>query len=366
MMQIIALFLAILAVVDAGCDNACSGHGTCGERGVCSCYDNWGMGLAHYSGDCSERTCPFEIAWVDTPDKVGSRHKYAECAARGICDRSTGDCQCFPGYEGKACARTACPNDCSGHGSCAYIEDMPYKVVPMDFVRGNFLFQEPYTFNYYSWDQGKTRGCICDPQYGDVDCSKRMCPYATDVMDQRDNMIAPAKYQVQQILFQADKGDISRLNAQTFALTFKSRLNETFTTPPIVFDATAAGFHDMILDVQQALMNLPNRVIDKVTVHGEPTVAAGMVTFNISFVGDAVQGPQNLITVKSFKCGDGCFPKITGLELVPKSNNVTELTLSDFNSYECGRRGKCDYTSGLCTCFAGYTGLSCNVITSLV
>merc|ERR1719502_1128137 len=64
--------------------------------------------MSHDSGDCSERICPFEFAWVDTPDKLGNHHKYAECANRGICDRESGECECFPGYEGKGCARTTC------------------------------------------------------------------------------------------------------------------------------------------------------------------------------------------------------------------------------------------------------------------
>jgi len=185
-------------------------------------------------------------------------------------------------------------------------------------------------------------------------------------MDQRLNMLKSAKYQVQSIYFQADSGNALSLSGKTFALTFKSKLNETFTTIPIVFNPTNLGFHDLVLDVQTALEALPNRVIDKVEVHGSKSINTGQVTLNITFTGDNVQGPQNLITVRSYYCGDGCTPKLSGLELQPKSNNVTVIQLSDFNSYECGRRGKCDYSTGLCACFAGYTGVACNVITSLV
>ena len=41
-----------------------------------------------------------------------------ECSNQGICDRKTGICHCFPNYEGSACERTVCPNDCSGAGVC--------------------------------------------------------------------------------------------------------------------------------------------------------------------------------------------------------------------------------------------------------
>jgi len=394
MFRNLILLATIAAVAAGGCDNACSGHGICGERGICQCHDNWGMGLGHDSGDCSQRICPYEFAWVDTPDKLGNHHRYAECANRGICDRDTAECACFPGYEGKACARTTCPNDCSGHGQCDYIENLPYASTPNDFSEGSFLPQDAHTFSadYHKWDHTKTRGCICDPEYGDVDCSKRMCMYGTDVMDQRNNMLSTANLHTQHIQFQADQKNTLGIEGHTFALTFRSKLNETFTTIPIVMNTqpsanpnTGSGvgktFHDFVKDVEYALESLPNRVIDNVDVAGSIAMSNGPVNglftdslttttdkvyLNITFSGENVQGPQHLLTVKHILCGDGCTPKLTGLELHTNSMNVTEITMSDYNSFECGRRGKCDYSTGICQCFSGYTGLACNTITSLV
>jgi len=176
-------------------------------------------------------------------------------------------------------------------------------------------------------------------------------------------MTAAQKYQVQKLTFTADENLLS-LDDHTFALTFKSKLNETFTTLPINYFSGASDFHSFVVDIQMALLRLPNRVIDGIEVHGAWSGVSSSV--NITFTGDNVQGPQHLITVHDIECGDGCSPKLTGLNLRPATQNVTEVRLSDYNSFECGRRGKCDYSTGLCTCFAGYTGLSCNVITSLV
>jgi len=417
---IIATLLAVVAA--GGCDNGCSGHGTCLQNGVCACWDNWGMGMGLDSGDCSQRVCPFEFAWVDTPDKLGNHHKYAECSNRGICDRDTGECDCFPGYEGKGCARTTCPNDCSGHGRCKYIEDLPFQSTPQQFDGGDFFVQKAHSFGdaYKNWDARKTRGCECDPEWGDVDCSKRMCMMGNDIMDQRQNLLVARKQHTQHIQFVADNkftwtynsvginndlalktavevtgGTRAPLHGRTFALVFTSKLNETFTTIPIKFamGETASDFKVMFLAVEHALEALPNGVIDNVDVAGEirntaTAWSAGETSanrdgadniafdggdsendalyMNITFSGKNVQGPQNLMQVKHIHCGDGCTPKLDGLNLAITSMTVREESVADWNSYECGRRGKCDYATGICTCFNGYAGLACGTITSLV
>jgi len=185
-MYSVALLVSFVASAYSACDNHCSGHGTCNTDDVCDCYDNWGVGLSHDSGDCSERVCPYELAWVDTPDIDGNFHKYMECSGRGICQRDAGECACFDGYEGKGCQRSTCPNDCSGHGTCEYIEDLEYGNVWSDYSTTG-LYESSKTFDYYNWDREKERTCVCDPHYGAADCSKRMCPYGNDILDARDD-----------------------------------------------------------------------------------------------------------------------------------------------------------------------------------
>ena len=88
----------------------CNGHGTCDSSTLkCTCFEGWGAStdVTYYRApDCSKRTCPADKAWVDAATADNTAHALAECSNRGLCDRSTGKCSCFSGYEGDACQRS--------------------------------------------------------------------------------------------------------------------------------------------------------------------------------------------------------------------------------------------------------------------
>merc|ERR1712054_146205 len=405
------LALALISGASAVCPNACSGHGTCGADDICNCYQNYGM-ADEDAGDCSEMYCPFEIAWVDRPDHDGTFHKYAECSGKGICDRSTGECECFDGYAGKGCQRMSCPNDCSGHGTCEYIEELTFGSVAGDYF-GDQVDTEPTIMSIVKtaktfsdtademWDFHKSMACKCDPGFIDVDCSRRMCPKANDVMDERLNIADEFKYQIQNITLYGAGVDGNGTDSavddffdQTFALTFTSTLNESFTTVPLSIANTADADMSSVLDIEKnladsievALQALPNKVVTNVNANvslGYEYRSADFAEWagkdvaflhiDVEFVGASTMGPQNLLTVEANECDVGCTPKLTGLNLVsvsefknPVVSFVTQKQAADYNNYECGRRGKCDYDKGLCECFEGYTGEACSIQTALV
>merc|ERR1712139_152494 len=188
--------LAILATSAwARCNNDCSGNGICNAGSVCECELNF------LGNDCSDRLCLYGKAFIDSPlgdinsnngidtdqqiqyqyanGLVGEQydtayglaredntvawneaHFYRECSNKGICDRSTGQCACFPGFEGEGCRRITCPNSCSGHGQCV-----------------NMAVSNA---DYGAWDEKKTVECQCDPGYTGADCSLRKCPQGAD------------------------------------------------------------------------------------------------------------------------------------------------------------------------------------------
>lgn len=100
-------------------------------------------------------------------------HQETECSSRGMCDRSSGRCECFSGYEGEACQRTACPNDCSGHGVCQSQERFLADVGSASFTYKNRA-------NGGAFDADKEFGCLCDTGYRGADCSLVECPSGAD------------------------------------------------------------------------------------------------------------------------------------------------------------------------------------------
>jgi hypothetical protein len=202
---------ALAGMVVADCPNACSQNGACGQYDTCYCHRNW------QGADCSEHTCPFGHAHVDSPkgdlDMSGGAlsdrattiltgsevyfygttekyptgssnegHFYMECSNRGTCDRKTGECKCFDGYDGASCQRASCPggvggtsDECSGHGTCHSIASLVSKTSAADTP---LSYNDAATYNL--WDAHYTRGCQCDAPYSGYDCSSRQCKTGVD------------------------------------------------------------------------------------------------------------------------------------------------------------------------------------------
>jgi hypothetical protein len=169
------LLVAFLASVAAYCPNGCSGHGSCGANDKCTCYTRPNSDPAWTEHDCSLRTCPKGVAWVAPAVGLNDAHPSVECSNKGICDRKSGECQCFDNYEGMACERTVCPNDCSGRGVC-----LTEIILAKKAASG---------FSAYAgvWDADKHVGCLCDAGFRGPDCSLQECPSGSDILKGHGN-----------------------------------------------------------------------------------------------------------------------------------------------------------------------------------
>jgi len=235
-------------------------------------------------------------------------HFYMECSNKGICDRKSGQCDCFDGYGGTACARASCPNECSGHGTCESIKelaemrsyDTTASHAAADIVAGssndpdfNSAVQESYSYDL--WDQDKTMGCKCDPVYYGADCSLKKCKYGVDPLfyDSSDGVI----YQTTVIHLGSSGKDAAAISGQ-YKIVFYDVFGEKYVTKAINA-APGTGSED----VRLALEALPNGVISAtnmdvtstsnrkaVTVTAAKTTAADSATSGISTVGGIGQG----------------------------------------------------------------------------
>lgn len=271
----LASVLALASYAAAECPNACSGHGQCSNFDMCTCNRNF------EGNDCSLRTCPFDRAHVDTakgdlngdqaisatvqvsgsqvyptgtPEKyplmydgaavpailVDTAHEYMECSNKGLCDRNTGACECFEGYEGGACNRASCPNKCSGHGTCESIAELAF---------------DNFENIYALWDKDATMGCACDAGFSGPDCSNRMCKYGIDPLYTDDTTA-----RVQETHIRVETKHASTLYG-TYALKFYDVFGEDYVTTPIIAEITDVN---QCAYVTAALQALPNDVIETV------------------------------------------------------------------------------------------------------
>ena len=147
------------------CDNDCSGRGYCTNNNNCQCYTTL-RGDPEWTGaDCSLRSCAWDVAWVGSVVGANDLHPRAECSNKGLCDRKTGLCTCFPGYDGVACQRTTCPDNCYGRGVC-----LSQRLLA---IKAGRVYDQ-------AWDAQKAMGCFCDPGYRGPACQWQECPSGPD------------------------------------------------------------------------------------------------------------------------------------------------------------------------------------------
>ncbi|CAN0037197.1 unnamed protein product [Ectocarpus sp. 12 AP-2014] len=335
-----AALAVVLSYMDgevlAVCPNMCNGHGECGLENVCECEAGWDL-----VADCSLKECPTGVSWGSKAYDENTAHVVMECSNVGVCDRVTGSCSCPSGYTGSACQRLACPNDCSGRGTCATLGQAAefYGVTRYGGV-GSFV--------YTNWEADMVMTCICDWGYTGGDCSLRMCPKGDDPVTTLQESPRVA------MTVNATDGVMEG----NFVLTFQG---ESFAFPANTtqFDST---------DCEAAFEGLGN--LEDVTCSRGDVDADGGTTFDIAeLVAFPTFPHQNNVFSHDGWPGLDAF-SCDAANVTGATDPVCKFTvLQDDNlkEYEfCSRRGICDFETGRCDCVDGFSRANCDVSESQI
>lgn len=305
------------------CPNDCSNHGRCIMSGQnCECFAGF-MG-----GDCSLRTCPTGRAWADVAISTDNAHNMAECSNKGVCNRQTGTCACQTGFEGSACQRKSCPNQCNAQGNCMSME---YYASTRD--QGELSHTSITDFSLFSyqsiWDAGKIFGCSCDDSYFGYDCSLRKCPTGDDPLT-GVGVSAPALGNPNQV------NDIQKVVCKaaggTFTLSFRNK-----SSRPIPFNANVVALTNALNNITSIGAGGVNVILQSTTQACTPEGSSWTVEF--------LQQYGNLPRL---------VPNATGLVFLTAAFTpfvtVAVQVVGTREDAVCSNRGVCDTTTGVCQC----------------
>lgn len=304
--------------------------------------------------DCSRRTCPRGTSWsVIGPEEGGNTplghictHKTkVECSDQGLCDRATGLCECFPGFNGHACQRTECPDGCSGHGTCRSNRDFAY-----DFAiaktnqlhrlhKSSGTFRENYRVTYDdAWDSNHLYGCLCDRGYRGPNCALIECPSSNDPLDDKCST-------------NEDASTVENFQVQKFAPTGSAGWRKAYeeSTPIEANTNTQCAPHQTDEGKCRAVVETGGTGTCKWTA--------------------AVPAPTPP-AVAPAAAPSSCVQEGVWTTLLPDENNhylgkKVYACFGAMSGMDCSGRGICDYSTGQCNCFTGYAGTSCSKIEEL-
>ncbi|ETW07562.1 hypothetical protein H310_02049 [Aphanomyces invadans] len=332
----VLLCLLWLPDSDASCANMCSGHGTCGMSNKCTCDAQWNV-----VPDCSRHVCPSGVAWVDKASAPNGAHATVmECSNRGICDYSKGSCICAEGYTGDACQRMRCPNDCSGRGQCLTLSTLARLYGPQTPATGLGPI-------YTNWEKDSIMSCYCDMGFTGPDCSMRMCPKNDDPLTTS----------------QVYRSIALTVSASSLALV--GTVSVTFNGYSFTMPANANANSDAICTA--AAMTLGNVRVATCVMSAVNAATQG-ATYTIEFQEWAHRDAENNVfshtgnpPVASFSCN---VAGVTNAKS-PTCSIADVVSVNVIEHEYCSRRGICDFTTGLCTCFLDYKTSDCSQLSNI-
>ena len=258
----------------------------------------------------------------------------------GLCDRSTGVCNCRSGFGGAACDMMLCPigtissdaaaytyssissltQPCSGRGRCLSLRQIS--------LYQDFTTYLGYT-SYSGWDMDMIHGCLCDTGWEGVGCEKRSCPKGDDPLT-------------------AGVNEVQLIDCQCSACTGGMYISfNGETTPLIPYDAD-----DFLVQYYLSKFSSITSIAVQFLQGTQLCTHAGSVTA-ITF--EIPQGPQNSITITTSNGLRGLLISVRSKGQSSVINpNLSPSYIGTKEYVECSNHGVCNYTTGVCNCYGGY------------
>lgn len=420
-MKLLIIATTLLVAVHyalGACPNGCNGNGECGVGDICTCFkekvfvnekgSTEKLQAAWTGADCSQKTCPRGISWnrhgqegegKTINGKICTHLKDVECSDVGICNRALGECACFAGYEGAACERTTCPNACSGHGTCQsnikFAEDATVQLQPFHAAKLGDAAVFQYLVSYDdAWDSGMHFGCKCDIGYRGPDCSLKECPTGDDPIDPNCEEKMTFEFIDSDIYFSNYKMGLTHSNMKPLGnkihlfndkYTRSNLLHQPSDTAVTEWDEAGGNIDDYVEALEEAGKH----------DHWEYSGYVGDCTLG----GDGAEfytGMKDGVVYPYYKddSGNPVFNQVNTVEEVYEADATnsgytfdddtpsqvkSKLLKGDYeksykrcvkvetcggrtSSQTCSGRGTCNYGTGQCKCYQGYSGNDCSEI----
>jgi hypothetical protein len=200
-----------------------------------------------------------------------------------------------------------------------------------------------------AWDSNLQWGCDCDAGFFGPDCSLRECPSNYDPLDENCEGLYST---VEDLMVQTSENDPIILTttdpdetAEAFGEQYADYIDQFDKEYILQYDkgdfiATFKHFGDVARSMVPLNFPTSQTQTDSETLQG--AVTSGSYILPISADQIHVKNRFDPIAIK------------------------TEFCSGRLKAQECSGRGLCDYATGLCTCFAGYSLEDCSEVEELV
>lgn len=283
--------------------------------------------LPHSEQACGEFTCPRGVPWFEAAPAADTAHRpltATECSSMGDCSRIKGTCKCYDGFEGVACEIMSCPTNCNGHGRCFSLREAASTDDDTDLHVAT---------TYDLWDADRIFGCVCDEGYTGYDCSLRTC---TKGQDGRLTHASTMADEAQTFACTGTSG--------TFKLKFRGETTGAISYAAIPTTAAESGASvgtGLGESLESKLEALD--VIDQVTV----TVASSAT--------GAICDVDGATFVVTFTHQHGDLPDLQIVQTSGVTPSLSSSVSGTKGEEVCNNRGLCSETTGICTCYGGFS-----------